>query len=154
MIVDGIQNIANEVGNVKIGNPTGMGTGDDFEYDPDYIESPYSLNSINDFLGNIISIENAYMGIQSSKGYNSGETYIQPVSYSLSTYIASLDSDLDSRVQSAITAAYEAISAMEEPFAVTAGSSAYTAINLAAIEACNDLNDIFDEVLSLINSQR
>ncbi len=154
MIVDGIQNIANEVGNVKIGNPTGMGTGDDFYPDPDYIESPYSLNSINDFLGNIISIENAYMGIQSSKDYNKGETYIQPVSYSLSTYIASLDSDLDSRVQSAITAAYEAISEMEEPFAVTAGSDAHTAINLAAIEACNDLNDIFDEVLSLINSQR
>lgn len=154
MIVDGIQNIANEVGNVKIGNPTGMGTGEDFEYDPDYIESPYSLNSINDFLGNIISIENAYMGIQSSKSYNNGETYIQPVSHSLSTYVASLDNELDSRVQSAITAAYEAVSEMREPFYVTAASSDYASINQAAIAACNDLNDIFDEVLALINSQR
>lgn len=154
MIVDGIQNIANEVGNVKIGNPTGMGQSADTEYDPDYIESPYSLNSINDFMGNIISIENAYMGIQTSKDYNSEETYIQPVSNSLSTYVASLDSDLDTRVQSAITAAYEAIGQMEEPFVITAGSSTYESVNRAAIEACNDLNDIFDEVLSLINSQR
>ena len=78
---DGIQNIANEVGNIKIGNPTGMGAGDEYEYDPDYIESPYSLNSINDFLGNIISIENAYKGIQTSKSYNNGITYAQPVKH-------------------------------------------------------------------------
>ena len=155
VVTDGIQNIANEVGNVKIGNPTGMGTGDDFEYDPNYIESPYSLNSINDFKGNIISIENAYMGIQSSKDYNSGETLIRPVDHSLSAYVASLDADLDARVQAAITAAYDAISEMQEPFVVTCSSSGpYVEVNRAAITACNTLNDIFDEVLRLIEDQR
>ena len=155
LVTDGIQNIANEVGNVKIGNPTGMGTGDDFEYDPNYIESPYSLNSINDFKGNIISIENAYMGLQSSKDYNSGETAILPVDHSLSAYVATLDPDLDSRVKAAITKAYEAIGEMREPFVVTcAQGGEYSGVNRAAITACNELNDIFDEVLRLIESQR
>lgn len=155
MIVDGIQNIANEVGNIKIGNPTGMGLSSETEYDPYYIESPYSLNSINDFLGNIISIENAYRGFQSSKSYNSGETLIKSVNYSLSTYVASLDATLDTRVKNAIETAYSAISQMGEPFAYTAQSgNGYDTINQNAIEACNDLNDIFDEVLTLLQAQR
>ena len=152
---DGIQNIANEVGNIKIGNPTGMGAGDEYEYDPDYIESPYSLNSINDFLGNIISIENAYKGIQTSKSYNNGITYAQPVEHSLSKYVASLDADLDTRVCNAIDNAYDAINQMQEPFVITcAQGGPYTDINRNAITACRELNGIFDEVLALIREQR
>lgn len=155
MIVDGIQNIANEVGNVKIGNPTGQGLSDDTQYDPDYIESPYSLNSINDFKGNIISIEYAYCGLQSSKEYNNGEMLVKPVSYSLSTYVASLNADLDNRVRAAIDKAYNSIGEMREPFAFTCNrNGAYATVNLAAIEACNELNDLFNEVLELIQSQR
>lgn len=155
MITDGIQNIANEVGNIKIGNPTGQGLSDETEYDPDYIESPYSLNSINDFKGNIISIENAYLGFQASKDYNSGETAIKPVTHSLSTYVASLDAALDNRVKTAITTAYDAINQMKEPFAYTCNrNGAYGQINQNAIKACNSLNDIFNEVLVLIQDQR
>lgn len=155
MIVDGIQNIANEVGNIKIGNPTGQGLSDETEYDPDYIESPYSLNSINDFKGNIISIENAYRGLQSSQSYNSGETLIKPVTNSLSSYVATLDANLDTRVKNAITNAYNAISQMQEPFAYTCDrNGTYAQINLDAINACNDLNDIFSEVLQLLQAQR
>lgn len=155
MIVDGIQNIANEVGNIKIGNPTGQGLSDETEYDPDYIESPYSLNSINDFKGNIISIENAYRGLQASQSYNSGETLVKPVSHSLSSYVATIDADLDNRVKTAITNAYNAINGMQEPFAFTCDrNGTYSQINQAAIEACNDLNDIFNEVLKLLQSQR
>lgn len=155
MIVDGIQNIANEVGNIKIGNPTGQGLSDETEYDPDYIESPYSLNSINDFKGNIISIENAYRGLQSSQSYNMNETLIKPVTYSLSNYVATLDATLDNRVKAAITDAYNAINEMKEPFAYTCDrNGAYAQINKNAIEACNELNDIFSEVLRLLQSQR
>lgn len=155
MITDGIQNIANEVGNIKIGNPTGQGLSDETEYDPDYIESPYSLNSISDFKGNIISIENAYRGFQTSQDYNSGETLIKPVTHSLSSYVSSLDANLDSRVKTAITNAYNAINQMKEPFAYTCNrNGAYAQTNLAAINACNDLNDIFNEVLTLLQSQR
>ena len=59
-LIVGAQDIADEVGGLKIGNPTGHGEEDD----PDYIESPYSLNSITDFTDNIISIRNAYQGCQ------------------------------------------------------------------------------------------
>lgn len=155
MITDGIQNIANEVGNVKIGNPTGLGMSDDTTYDPNYIESPYSLNSINDFKGNIISIENAYCGFQASKDYNSGEDAIKPVTHSLSAYVTTLDADLDNRVKNAIADAYTAISQMKEPFAYTANpANGYKDINTQAITACNTLNDIFDEVLALLQNQQ
>ena len=155
MISDGIQNIANEVGNVKIGNPTGQGSGEDYNYDPGYIESPYSLNSINDFKGNIISIENAYCGIQTSKAYNQGETNIKPVSHSLSSYVATLDAALDTKVKAAIDNAYQSVSQMKEPFAYTCNqANGYGEINKKAIDACNELNDIFDDVLSLLGEQR
>lgn len=156
MITAGIQNIANEVGNIKIGNPTGKGLpSGGMEYDPSYIESPYSLNSINDFQGNIISIENAYMGFQSGKSYNAGETYIKASTHTLSAYVATFNPELDNRVKAAITAAYDAIGQMAEPFAYTCNSAnGYQAQNRAAITACNELNDIFDEVLRALQEQR
>lgn len=151
MVSAGIQNIANEVGNIKIGNPTGMGDPDEMEYDPDYIESPYALNSIQDFTDNMISVQNAYQGFQADKAYNSGIVNIQPVNYSLSDYVKSLDPELDAQVRSNIEAAITAIQQMKEPFNQTAGSQAYAAINQAAVKACQDANDIFSEVLTLLS---
>ena len=85
------------VGNIKIGNPTGKGLpSGGMEYDPSYIESPYSLNSIRDFQGNVISIRNAYQGSPSVDGT------IQTATHTLSTYVATLNADLDSRVKAAI----------------------------------------------------
>jgi hypothetical protein len=132
---DGVQNIANEVGNVKIGNPTGQGLSSETEYDPDYIESPYSLNSIEDFKGNIISIENAYCGLQSSKDYNSGETLVKPVSHSFSSYVATLNPSLDNRVKAAISTAYNAIGQMKEPFAYTCNRNMLQSIKLPSMPA-------------------
>ena len=143
----GIQNIANEVGNIKIGNPTGKGlSGTGYEYDPNYIESPYSLNSIRDFLGNIISVRNAYQGSPSADGT------IQVPAYTLSDYIATLDADLDNRVKAAIQDAYDKISLMKEPFVYTCGAPEYSDINQNAIDACNVMNDIFDEVQRLLQA--
>lgn len=143
----GIQNIANEVGNIKIGNPTGKGlAGSGYEYDPNYIESPYSLNSIRDFLGNVISVRNAYQGSPSVDGT------IQVPTHTLSDYIATLDADLDNRVKAAIQDAYDKISLMEEPFAYTCGAPEYSDINQNAIDACNVMNDIFDEVQRLLQA--
>ena len=135
----GIQNIANEVGNIKIGNPTGKGLpSGGMEYNPDYIESPYSLNSIRDFLGNIVSIRNAYQGSPSVDGT------IQVATATLSSYIATLDADLDNRVKAAIQDSYDKISKMGEP--------EYNTINQDAIDACNVMNDIFDEVKTLLQA--
>ena len=147
IITAGIQNIANEVGNIKIGNPTGKGLASGgMEYDPNYIESPYSLNSIRDFLGNIVSIRNAYQGSPSVDGT------IQVPVHTLSSYIATLDADLDNRVKAAIQDAYDKISLMGEPFAYTCGAAEYSSVNEDAIDACNVMNDIFDEVKALLQA--
>lgn len=148
-LIVGAQDIADEVGGLKIGNPTGHGAEDD----PDYIESPYSLNSINDFIDNIKSIQNAYEGYQIGVNGNVADDYIQPVDNSLSDYVATLDADLDTQVRETIQAAIDAISQMQEPFAQTARDSAYDAINQAAIDACNDVSDVLDEVLNLLSAQ-
>ena len=55
ILVAGCQNIADEVGQQKMGQPA-YGT------DINYIESPYSHMSLVDFHDNMVSIENCYMG--------------------------------------------------------------------------------------------
>lgn len=142
----GAQDIADEVGGLKIGNPTGHGEEDD----PDYIESPYSLNSIEDFTDNIKSIQNAYEGYQIGVNGNVADDYIQPVDHSLSAYINSVAPDTDTRMKNAIQAAIDAIQQMEEPFAQTARDPAYDAINQAAIAACTEVSNALTEVMNVI----
>lgn len=143
-LIIGAQDIADEVGNQKIGNPVGSG----LVADPDYIESPYALNSITDFIDNIRSVRNAYAGYS-----NEGETenYIKPSAHTLSAYVASVDANLDARVLAAIDKASKAIAAMREPFASTCQDQSMHDVNFAAVNACNELVDIFDEVIELIS---
>lgn len=141
-LIVGAQDIADEVGGLKIGNPTGHGEEDN----PDYIESPYSLNSITDFTDNIISIRNAYQGCQET------DDYIKPVSSSLSAYVRSLNPELDTRMKNAIQDAIDKIGQMSEPFAKTARDPQYDAINQAAISACNNVTDVLNEVLNLLTT--
>lgn len=116
-IIQGCIDIADEVGNTKIGRPH-MGTS---EEDRNYIESPYSLNSIEDFADNIRSIQNAYTGSVSGD-------------VSVSDYIRSVDSSLDAEVRAAILDAIKAIEAIPEPFAKYAtGTEAEQ-----AVKACGD----------------
>lgn len=95
--------IADEVGNVKIGTAANESASDE---DKNYIESPYSFNSLVDFKDNIQSIENAYYG----KAYGVEGA-------SISEYIASVDAAADQAVKDAITASYAAIEAIPYPFA-------------------------------------
>ena len=139
-LIVGAQDIADEVGGLKIGNPTGHGEEDD----PDYIESPYSLNSITDFTDNILSIRNAYEGCQET------DSYIKAVSHSLSAYVATINPDLDTRMKSAIQNAIDKIGKMGEPFAKTARDPQYDAINQAAIAACNNVTNVLNEVLNAL----
>lgn len=140
----GAQDIVDEVGGQKIGNPIGNGE----DNNPDYIESPYALNSITDFVDNIKSVRTAYMGYQTEA--NVTENYIKPVNHSLSDYIKTVDAELDERVQDAIDNAITKIQQMKEPFASTASDPQYEQINLDAQEACQALNDILDEVMNAV----
>ncbi len=130
-ILQGCIDIADEVGNTKIGRPH-IGSS---EEDKNYIESPYSLNSIEDFADNIRSIENAYTGSLAGDA-------------SVSDYINSVNADLDSRVRAAITAAIAAIELIPEPFAKNATGQ----LAGKAVEACgDDLVEVLEEAHALIS---
>lgn len=132
-IIDDCRTIADEVGTSKIGKPF---NGED----PNYIESPYSHKSIEDFYNNILSIENAYYG---------GVEGMQVESGSLHSYIKSLDETLDNRVVAAINNAKNKIHAMPAPFVQNYTNSA----NGDAIAACQSLDAILSEVNTLISQQ-
>lgn len=59
ILVAGCSNISNEVANTKIGTAHYVNGQD---YDPDYIESPYSKKSYQDFIDNILSIQYSLYG--------------------------------------------------------------------------------------------
>ena len=64
ILVAGCSNICNEVANTKIGTAHYV-NGD--EYNPDYIESPYSKKSYEDFKDNILSIQYSLYGAQGAE---------------------------------------------------------------------------------------
>lgn len=119
-IIGGCKTIADEVGTSKIGKPH---TGED----KNYIESPYSHNSITDFYDNIKSIENVYMG--GIEGYRGS---------SIHDYIEKVNPELDSQIVAAIQTALLKIKAMKAPFVLN-----YTdASAQEAIDACIALDNI------------
>lgn len=128
-IIQGCIDIADEVGNTKIGRPH-LGSS---QADKNYIESPYSLNSIEDFADNIRSIRNAYLGSRSGDA-------------SVSEYVASINPDTDAQVKTAINEAIAAIEAIPEPFAKNAaGAQAETAMKAAGdtlVKALENANTV------------
>ncbi len=129
-IIQGCIDIADEVGNTKIGRPHFAAS----EEDKNYIESPYSLNSIEDFVDNIISIRNSYCGTRSGAA-------------SLSDYVKSFNPTLDTKLKNAIEDAITAIQAIPEPFTKTAaGTEAGNAVTVVG----EDLVDVLEEVYNAI----
>ncbi len=102
-IIQGCIDIIDEVGNTKIGNPHRGST----EEERNYIESPYSLNSVADFVGNVQSVKNAYTGSVAGDA-------------SISDYIQQQNPELDAQVREAIEVAMATIRTIPEPFAKTA----------------------------------
>jgi predicted lipoprotein len=122
-IVEGCITIVDEVGAMKIGKPH---TGED----PNYIESPYSQNSVVDFIGNIISVQNAYLGGADKTKRGA----------SLSDYIKKINSGLDANLQAAMENTIAKIDAIREPF-----TESYTSTAAAeAINACNELLELME----------
>ena len=129
-ILQGCIDIADEVGNTKIGRPH-LGSSQE---DKNYIESPYSLNSIEDFADNIRSVSNAYLGSRSGDA-------------SVSYYVKSINPDVDAKVRKAITDAIAAIEMIPEPFA----KNATGALSEAAMKAAGEtLVDALEEAMSVV----
>lgn len=124
-IISGCVDIADEVGNTKMGKPHQGGS----DENRNYIESPYSLNSIEDFQDNIRSIKNSYEGIQE------GDACI-------SDYIKTVNPTLDTDVRNAIQNAIDKIGLIPEPFT----KNAQTQTTKDAIDACNALMDQLNKV--------
>ncbi len=116
-IIQGCIDIADEVGNTKIGRPH---MGSSLE-DKNYIESPYSLNSIEDFADNIRSVRNAYLGSRSGDA-------------SVSDYVKSVNASADAEVRQAIDDAIAAIELIPEPFAKNATGT----LSESAMKAAGD----------------
>lgn len=116
-IIQGCMDIADEVGNTKIGRPH---MGSSLE-DKNYIESPYSLNSIEDFADNIRSVRNAYLGSRSGDA-------------SVSDYVKSVNPAVDAEVRKAIEDAIAAIELIPEPFAKNATGT----LSESAMQAAGD----------------
>ena len=132
-LIVGAQDIADEVGNQKIGRPNEAAAG--ASEDLSYIESPYAKNSKVDFYDNIVSSKNAYLGM------NIGDP-------SVSNYLASINPTVDTAVRKAIDAALLAIEAAPAPFVNYAGS--HNELWKKATTACNDLKKALDEAQSAI----
>lgn len=129
-VLQGCMDICDEVGALKIGKPAN-GSSDE---DKNYIESPYSLNSITDFQDNIISIKNSY------RGSKEGDA-------SISDYVKSKDAKLDADVIAKIDAAIATIAKIPEPFAKHATEPEAD----AAIASLEELMGALEEVTSLLS---
>ena len=129
-IIAGCVDIAGEVAELKMGNPYLSNTPDE----RDYIESPYSCTSTEDFADNIRSIKNAYEGAKAGD-------------YSISNYVYSQNSELDGKVRKAIEESIAAIAAIQD-FENKAKGNAQVK---AAIDKVQELEELLDdEVMALL----
>ncbi|MBP3830635.1 MAG: peptidase M75 [Bacteroidaceae bacterium] len=127
-IIDGCMDIANEVGNAKIGDPYDLfksGRTTEALY---AVESWYSWHSIDDYSNNILSIRNAYFGTRNGS----------KATHSLATLIEGNNASLDKQVRDAITAAHDAIQNIPAPFRSNIGAPEVQ----TAMQACNDLEEV------------
>jgi len=130
-IIAGCVDIAGEVAELKLGNPYISSTPEE----RDYIESPYSCTSTEDFADNIRSIQHAYCGAQAGD-------------HAVSNYVYSQDADLDARVRKAIEEAIAAIGDIDN-FENTAQNNPQVK---AAIDKVAALEELLDkEVLPLLS---
>ncbi len=130
-IVQGMIDIANEVGSQKIAGPVKSQNVLD-------VESWFSWNSLTDFTNNVNSIENAYIN-----GYDGSSP-----GASLSEFVKEIDPTIDSEVKAKISAAKIAINNIPAPFRNSLNNTEKTS---AAITAMGELENVLTKkVLPLI----
>ena len=125
-ILDGCIDIANEVGESKIGDPRGKWENKLYTEAVYAVESWYSYHSIQDYANNIRSIRNAF---NCTYGGNQGQ-------HSLAAYLAKgTQAGLANNVNSSINNAIAAIEGMAAPFRSHIGNPTV----LTAMDACDKL---------------
>ncbi len=129
-IIDGCKEIANEVGESKIGEPISLWADGKKEKAVLAVESWYSWHSRDDYSNNIRSIRNSYYGTTDGT----------VAANSLSSLVKAANAELDTKVVDAINNAIDKIQAIPQPFRNNLGSDEA----VAAQTACKDLCDLFE----------
>lgn len=132
-ILDGCSDIANEVGDSKIGDPYAKYTAGNQTEALYAVESWYSWHSREDYRNNIYSIRNAYYGTRDGSISEN----------SLSAVLAKKNATLDAEAKTLIQAAADAIWNIKQPFR----NNINTKETVAAMNACADLNEFIDKTL-------
>lgn len=132
-VIDKCASIADEVGHAKIGDPYALYMSGNRTEAVLAVESWYSWHSRDDYTNNIRSIRNAYLGSLDGT----------PADASIHTVLAAVNPDLDARVLRSITAAANAIQAIQQPFRNNIGTQG----TVNAMTACADLENILDKEL-------
>ena len=131
-ILDGCSDIANEVGNAKIGDPYDLFKAGRIEDALYAVESWYSWHSIDDYSNNILSIRNAFYGTRDGR----------IAANSLATLIQNNNAQLYNAVTEAVNNAYDAIQTIPAPFRNNIGASEVQ----AAMTACNELDEAIQDL--------
>lgn len=129
-IIEGCADIANEVGESKIGEPVSLWTEGSKTKAVLAVESWYSWHSRDDYSNNIRSIRNSYYGsLDGTVAENS-----------LSALVKAAKPETDTKVVNAINDAIDKIQAIPQPFRNNLGSTEA----VAAQEACDALKTLLE----------
>lgn len=140
-IIEKCAEIANEVGQAKIGDPLALYESGQTTEALYAVESWYSWHSIDDYSNNILSIRNSYYGV---KSYNdAGDATVTPASNSLYTLISVKDSEINAEMVAAINNAWSAIQSIPAPFRNNINSQEAK----DAQTACVDLENLLTNTL-------
>ena len=131
-IIEGCQDIIDEVAHSKIGAPN---TGEDVNY----IESPHAYNSIQDFYDNIQSCKHALYGFGPSESFN---PTTPPAVGSLMAYCQKEHSKEAATAMTALESALSTIKAMKAPFVLYYQDASAT----RATEALEVLDEALDDL--------
>lgn len=137
-VIDGCVDIANEVGETKIGDPYSKYQAGKVTEALYAVESWYSWHSREDYSNNIVSICNAFCGVR-SEAVISGADIEKSKIAKQSLYTVLKDNghqELADNTLSAIKKAYDKILAIPQPFRNHINSEQ----SLAAQEACSELS--------------
>lgn len=113
-IIEKCAEIANEVGQAKIGDPLALYESGQTTEALYAVESWYSWHSIDDYSNNILSIRNSYYGVKSYE--DAGAEAVKPAANSLYTLINGKDAELNAQMVAAINNAWTAIQNIPNPF--------------------------------------
>lgn len=142
-IIDGVKDIADEVGATKIADPYAKGRVED-------VESWYSWHSLDDYQNNIHSIKNAYLG-----GNNINGTRTET---SLSAFVKKYDADLDTEIKDTMEDCIKKIQAIGDGGlsfykvveAKKNGDSSKKEVVDAAVESCLEVGVVFEKIKELM----